>query len=129
MSFKRANSFVSIFILSSSISFSCAKTETRSFVSRALPLAFSLDLLTAALFLDLFAEVPFIYYVSTFFCYINHNIFTNFLSIFLLLYVIKISNSSMKISSKCNVEKEILLFWRKNPVFVKNLEVNLGFVL
>ena len=49
---------------------------------------------------------PFIYYVSTFF--INCNIFTNFLSIF--LYVLKISNYSMKILPKCNVEIEIPLF-------------------
>ena len=35
----------------------------------------------------------------------------------------------MKILSKYNVEKEILLFWRKNPVLVKNLEVKLSFVL
>jgi hypothetical protein len=69
---------------------------------------------------------PFIYYVSTF-CFINRNIFTNFLSIF--LYVLKISNYSMKILSKCNVEKEILLFWQKKRVFLKNLEVNLSFVL
>ena len=36
----------------------------------------------------------------------------------------------MKFSSKCNVEKEILLFWwQKNPVFVKNLELKWSFIL
>ena len=63
------------------------------------------------------------------FFFINCNIFTNILSIFLLLYMIKISKYSMKNLSKCNVEKKILLFWQKNPVFVKNLEVKLSFVL
>ena len=54
---------------------------------------------------------PFIYYVSTF---INHNNLTSFLNI---LWVLKISNYSMKILWKCNVEKDILTIWRKNPVF------------
>ena len=53
----------------------------------------------------------FIYYVSTFI--INSNILRNFLSIFLFLYVLNISNYKMKISSECNVEKEILLCWQK----------------
>ena len=55
---------------------------------------------------SIISKGPFIYYVSTFF--INRNIFTNFLSIF--HYLQKKSNYSMKILSKCNVEKEILLF-------------------
>ena len=54
-------------------------------------------------------EGPFIYYVSTFF-YLPQTFSRIFLSIFLLLYVLNISNYKMKISSKCNVEKEILLF-------------------
>ena len=70
-----------------------------------------------------FSKGSFIYYVSTFF--INRNIFTNFLRIFLLLYE-QCQNSSMKISSKCNVEKEILLFWRKKN-FCENLKVKLMF--
>ena len=59
---------------------------------------------------------PFIYYVSIFF--INLNTFTNVLSIFLLFYVLKTSNFMMKISSKCNVEKEIRLFWQKKSQFL-----------
>ena len=47
---------------------------------------------------------PFMYYVSTFLPT------ATFSRIFLLLYVLKISNYSVKNSSKCNVEKEILLF-------------------
>ena len=58
------------------------------------------------------AKGPFIYYVSTFL--ISHHIFTNFLSNLFLFYVLKISKYSLKISSKCNVEKEILLFRQKN---------------
>jgi hypothetical protein len=34
----------------------------------------------------------------------------------------------MKILSKCNVEKEILLFGQKKQDFVKNLEAKLSFV-
>ena len=72
---------------------------------------------------------PFIYYVSTF-CFIISNIFTNFWSIFLSICVLKISNYSMKILSKCNVEIEILVFWqKKKPVFVKSFGVKLSFVL
>ena len=69
-----------------------------------------------------FSKGSFIYYVSTFF--INRNIFTNFLRIF--LYVLKISNYSIKILSKCNVEIEILLFWQ---VFLKSSGGKLSFVL
>ena len=65
---------------------------------------------------------PFIYYVSTFFLS-TRNIFTDILGIFLLLYVLKISNYGMKILSKCNMEKEIVL------ILFKNLEVELSFVL
>ena len=59
---------------------------------------------------------------------------TTFSQIFLAIffsstYVLNISNYSMKISSKCNVEKEILWFWLKNTAFVKNLKVKLSSVL
>jgi hypothetical protein len=50
----------------------------------------------------------------------NHNIFTDFFGNCFLLYVLKISNYSMKISSKCNVEKEIL-YLTKKPIFCKKL--------
>ena len=35
----------------------------------------------------------------------------------------------MKISSKCNVEKKLFCFDKKNPVFVKILELKLSFVI
>jgi hypothetical protein len=47
-------------------------------------------------------EGPFIYYVGTFF--LSTATFSQiFLNVFLLLYVLNISNYSMKISSKCNM--------------------------
>ena len=67
---------------------------------------------------------PFIYYVSTFLPTVTFSRnFGHFSSSLCIL------NSKMKISSKCSVEKEFLLFWQKNPVFVKILELKLSFVL
>ena len=60
---------------------------------------------------------------------INPNTFTNFLSNFFLLYVLKNSNYCMKILSKHNVEKLIVLLWRKKKVVVKNQVLKLSFVL
>ena len=52
----------------------------------------------------MFSMGPFIYYVSTFF-YQPQHFHEFFQRLFFLLYVLKISHYSMKISSKCNVEK------------------------
>ena len=45
----------------------------------------------------------------------THNNFTNCFSNFFLIYVLKMSNCSLKFLSQlqCNVEQEIILFWRK----------------
>ena len=56
---------------------------------------------------------PFIYYAGL--ILLKHftllsQLFQEFLGIFLLLYVLEISNYCKKIWSKCNVEIEILLF-------------------
>ena len=65
------------------------------------------------------------YYVSTLF--MSHNIFTIFLSIFFSL-CIKFLNYSMEISSKCNVEKEIIFFLtKKNPSFSEKLGSQIEF--
>ena len=60
----------------------------------------------------------------------NCNIFTTFFEYFpssLYTKNLKLQHENI---IKCNVEKEILLFWqKKNPVFVKKLEVTLNFVL
>ena len=77
-------------------------------------------------FLILWVTYGDIHILRKHFFFIKCNIFPNFLSIF--LYLLKMSNYCMKILSKCNVEEEILLFWQKNPVFLKK-EVKLSFVL
>ena len=70
---------------------------------------------------------PFIYYISTFF--INHNIFTNFLSNLFCFWILKISNFIMKISSKCNVEKRNSYTILTKKVVVKNQVVKLSFLM
>ena len=70
---------------------------------------------------------PFIYYVSTFFYQLQH--FHGFFEHFSSSLCTKNVKLQLKILSKCNVEKEVLLFWRKNLFFVINLEVILSFVL
>ena len=60
------------------------------------------SVVTTAVAAEVSSKGPFIYYVSTFLYQPQHfhKFFENF-----LLYQLKISNYSMKILSKCNVEK------------------------
>ena len=55
----------------------------------------------------LLTKGPFIYYVSTF---DQPQCFHKFFGAIYSIYVLRIPKYSIKISSKCNVEKEILLF-------------------